>query len=71
MSNNLYYEHRGRELPPLDREAKPGSAGPVIYFFAAILIAALAVAWVNANNRSLPLFGWENYKSSGAAEPRT
>lgn len=71
MSNNLYYEHRDRELQPLDREAKPASAGPVIYFFAALLIAALAISWVNAHNRSLPLFGWESYNSSASTEPRT
>jgi hypothetical protein len=48
---------RGHKLPPLDREMKRSSGvGPVIYFFAALLIAALAFAWMSATDRSLPYF---------------
>ena len=49
---------RGKKLPPLDREMKrSGSVGPVVYLFAALLLAALAFAWMSATSQSLPIFG--------------
>ncbi|MGE3830930.1 MAG: hypothetical protein AB7F76_08055 [Parvibaculaceae bacterium] len=71
MSHNLYFQHRDCELTPDRLSGRPRNAGPVIYFFAALVIAALAAAWVNAHNRSLPLFGWEGYHTSGTAGPGT
>ena len=55
MAHN-YYIGRDEKLPPLDREMKRSSGvGTVIYFFAALVVAALAFSWMNAADRSLPL----------------
>jgi hypothetical protein len=76
MAHNLYYGSRDGKPPPLDRWMKRSSGvGPVIYFFAALLIATLAFAWMSASDRSLPLIGgWTGNQPQASdidAAPRT